>query len=39
MDNDDRGDCVGVLVLLLVQGILWLCIGLLVGRLLWAPAL
>lgn len=36
-DDEDGGSCIGPALLLLVQGILWLCIGLLVGRMLWGP--
>lgn len=34
-DHDCDGDAVAMAILLTVQGILWLVMGLLIGRLLW----
>jgi hypothetical protein len=37
-DDDCEGRAAGLALLLTAQGIVWLCIGLAAGWLLWAPA-
>ncbi len=38
MNDDDDGAGAGLVLVLTAQGIVWLCIGLAAGWLLWAPA-